>query len=419
MSANADTGPTPGTGWRSFSAAPHRLFFAAGAVYAVLAVGVFVAQQASLYLGGLPPWPWAVPWSRAHGFMMLHGLLALFFFGFLLTVFPRWLPGAPVPRAVYVPAWALLAGGALAYLLAAPFSAGLALAATLLMLAGHALATGACARVWLGCREPGRLQPGLVLVGLLVGLAGLLAHAAALAGAAPTGWAWTRWLGLYGFALPVVFSVAWRMVPFFTSRVTPGYTLRRTPWVLPAFVLVALLRGVAGALGLWGAGGLLDAVLLGLLLHELVVWRCWRIPRLPLLLVLYAGLGWMALGFALSAGEAAAQALGWVGWPPFRLAALHALTVGGFGTLLLGFGTRVTLGHAGHGLQVSRPVAALFAAWQVVPLLRVLPPVLGHWWPALAVQGYWSGVPWVLAFGLWLVWFGPALVRPRADGKPG
>src|SRR5690606_21203107 len=66
-------------------------------------VGVLGAAPALVIL---PMW--------AHGFLMVYGLFTFFIFGFLFTVFPRWMGGPPIASRQYVPAFSALIAGILA-----------------------------------------------------------------------------------------------------------------------------------------------------------------------------------------------------------------------------------------------------------------------------------------------------------------
>ena len=415
MSTLQDTAPT----WRSFSAAPHRLFFWGGALYAVVAGALWTVQQMSLYTRILEPISWKIPPAQAHGFMMVYGVMGFFFLGFLLTTFPRWLDQPPIPRRVFLIAWCGLMAGALLYWIGLFAGKNWSVAGVLLLMGGQGWAWAACLRTLLAANGPGRSYPAALIAALALGLLGELLSALAVAGWWPPGFATARWLGLYGYVLPVVLMVVWRMVPFFTSTVTPDYLLRRGRITLPLLLVLLPLRGVMGWLGADAWTWPVDAALLIILCRELVLWRFWRASYRPLLTILYVGLAWIALSFAISTVESLAVALGWSAVPPFRLAALHAMTVGGFGTLLLGIGTRVSLGHSGRGLATSPAQNALFYGFQAVPILRIAPDLLGFWFPRLSVQGYWSGIGWVLAYLIWFALFDRTLRAPRSDGRPG
>ena len=155
------------------------------------------------------------------------------------------------------------------------------------------------------------------------------------------------------------------------------------------------------------------------ILLEILVWRFWRIQGDPLLTILYMAMGWFLFSFALSTGESLFLLIADEARSPFRNAALHSLTVGGFGSLLLGIATRVTLGHSGGALITYRTIHTLFYGFQIVPVMRIVPDILGYWWPQWAVRGYWSGGLWAAVFGVWFLGVGSILLRPRSDGRPG
>ena len=108
---STDTSPLPEPGhWRVFSAAPHRMMFFAGAVQAALIMLLWLAELAGR-AGWWAPLPTVIPSTWVHAFLMLYGLFPFFIFGFLLTVYPRWMGGPTVPASRYVAAFGFLAAG--------------------------------------------------------------------------------------------------------------------------------------------------------------------------------------------------------------------------------------------------------------------------------------------------------------------
>jgi uncharacterized protein involved in response to NO len=207
-------------------------------------------------------------------------------------------------------------------------------------------------------------------------------------------------------------------MPFFTERGVAGATAKVRPWVesltfilAPALVLAHLLGALAGP---WGwhaalAGAVLSGVVALLQVLRFLGWQDLRAWRNPMLAVLYAGYLWLICGLALDA----LAGLGWL--PPYP--ALHALTAGAFGVFTLGMMARVTLGHTGRLVAGSPATSAAFVLLNAAALARVLAGLI-----APASYGVWllvSGILWMLAFVLFLWVYGPMLVRPRIDGRPG
>lgn len=404
--------------WASFSASPHRLFFWGGVTFSVWAMLLWGLQLTSLYTSFLSPWKWVIPYPQAHGFMVMFGLFGFYFFGFLLTTFPRWLSAPPIPRKLYLFSWFFLMGGVHLFWVGLFIHQGLVVAAIALVMVGYAAATGGCIWVLFSTQSPDTMQQKIIAFGLLTGIFAMGAMIYGLTSGDYRGYWTARHLGVYPFLLLVILTVAYRMVPFFSTMVSPGSELRRSRFGVYGFFIACWVRGLLPLAGMGEYAWLAEGALFIILIHELIVWRFWRMNFPPLLLILYLALFWMLVSFALSVGEGV-YTLVTGGFPPFGNAALHALTVGGFGSLLLGISSRVTLGHSGVGLSTAPKLVALFFGFQIIPFMRVLPEVLGFWFPSFVTQNYWSGFAWSLLFGLWFVFFGGTLLRPRSDGKPG
>jgi uncharacterized protein involved in response to NO len=77
---------------------------------------------------------------------------------------------------------------------------------------------------------------------------------------------------------------------------------------------------------------------------------------------------------------------------------------------------RSSLGHTGRILQASRIDIAAYVILQIAAISRVAATVLPSSYTMLVAV---SGAAWILSFSLYLVHYGPMLLRPRIDGRPG
>jgi uncharacterized protein involved in response to NO len=136
-------------------------------------------------------------------------------------------------------------------------------------------------------------------------------------------------------------------------------------------------------------------------------WRGLAIVRLPILAVLHLGYAWLVVGLALKGASAFVDALP-------ETAALHALTVGAVGTMMMAVMSRAALGHTGRRLVAHPVTVAAYVLVSLAALLRILAGVF----PAMVVMTA-SGAAWSLASVLFLAVYAPILVRPRVDGQPG
>ena len=90
------------------AAAPHRLLFFVGAANVLAAMAWWTG-----WMAGFAPQP-SVPAGWMHAFVMQYQVLPAFIFGFLLTVFPRWMAQTEASKWHYLPVGlGLVAGQAL------------------------------------------------------------------------------------------------------------------------------------------------------------------------------------------------------------------------------------------------------------------------------------------------------------------
>jgi uncharacterized protein involved in response to NO len=397
------------------AAAPHRLLFFVGAANVLLAMAWWTAWLvAARWPGLLPVHAAPVPAGWMHAIVMQYQVLPPFMFGFLLTVFPRWLGLDAVPRGLYAPVGAGLFGGQLLTLAGLCGVPGLVTAGVGLGFAGWTLGLGVLLSLLLREREPnwharscaaallfGWIGLGLVLAYLGTGNARLMFAAIKFGG--------------FGLLLPVYFTVNHRMTPFFAGSVFRNYRPWRPMWTLALFWALVLahlgLELVHGYAWLW----LADAPLA--LLATLLLWRWWPrgqgAPMPAILRVLFLGFAWLPVAFALYAAQSAwfATTGAWVA----ARAPAHALFVGYFGSLLVAMVTRVTQGHSGRLLEFGATAVFAFAAVQLAALLRIAAELRADA-PAWQVA---AGVAWLVAFLPWVLRSAGIYLRPRADGKPG
>lgn len=397
---------------RLLAAAPHRLMFFIGACNLMLAMAWWAAWLAAQRWPGLLQVPQAATYPGwLHAFVMQYQVLPSFFFGFLLTVFPRWMGLPDIPRWRYVPVGVGMFGGQAAMLLGA-LGLEVGLVVGLIM-----TIAGWCAGVWILARQV-LAERGTTwharscLAAMVLGLTGVLCFGGFLLGGSPWWVLVAVKLGTFGLLLPVYLTVAHRMFPFFAANAVPGYVAWRPMWVLAAAWLLALVHLVLELLHAYAWLWLADLPMLVLSLA--VLWRWWPRGGAPgLLWVLFVGLLWWPVTFALFS----AQSLVYLLSDTFVLgrAPAHALFIGVFGSLLVAMVSRVTQGHSGRPLRMYGLAWFAFVGIQVATLLRIVaevaPDVL--LWQALAA------LAWLLALAPWVARIGRIYLSPRVDGKPG
>lgn len=403
--------PPPRPLLQVFSAAPHRLMFFAGASSVLLSMLWWTLALAA-GAAGWTHWPQApIPTIWAHAMLAQYGMLGPFIFGFTLTVFPRWSGQPELGRSAYVPVFAGVFGGYLLALLGLLDLRPLLDIGFALMLAGWCYGIARLARV-LRAAPKRDVWARSILLALLAGAIGLALFLGFLLGA-PAVWASAAIrIGTFAFLLPVFFSVIHRMLPFFAGNVVPGYRMVRPTGSLPLVWLLLLAHLACTALDWLSLRALTDALLALTFLGHWIAWQPWKARRPGLLAVLYLAFAWLPLAFALFA---VASLRGEDAYGAWTMAALHALTVGFFGSMLVAMVTRVTHGHSGRPLSMGPIPWFTFFAVQAVAIGRVADALLGAgpWVMTLTAAG------WVAAFLPWALRAAWIYLVPRRDGKPG
>lgn len=220
-------------------------------------------------------------------------------------------------------------------------------------------------------------------------------------------WVAATTLALWGFLLPVFLTVSHRMLPFFTQSALPFVKSWRpyallNGWLVACAAIVCLTLAGFSAVG----GGAALALAMSLA-YTSVRWGLHKSFANRLLAMLHLSFAWLAPTLLL-------QGLGMLG-VNVGAAPAHALGLGFCGTMMVGFVTRVTLGHSGRPLQADTGFWAIYLALHTVALLRVTLALAGaspRWLPFISLL-------WLALMLVWAARVLPIYWRPRADGKPG
>jgi uncharacterized protein involved in response to NO len=377
-----------------------RPFFLLNSLFAIVALAIWVT---ALHGAGPPSLPVNV--MGWHGHEMLVGFTLAAIAGFSLTAVATWTGRPPVhgrELATLVACWLV---GRVAMGLGGVLPA--ALVAALDMLFPLFL-------VWLIGREiigagNNRNYPVVLVIAMLAILNGFY-HLAAL-GIAP------MHVGIDRSALQLFVHVALLLITIIGGRIVPNFTAnwlrkngsRQMPVSTPGIELLCIgstiLTGLFAAFApLSGATGGLAAA--AAVLHGVRLSRwCGHLTRAePLLLILHLAYLWLPVGYALTA----TAVFGWLITPAV---ALHALTMGAIGTMVLAVMSRVALGHTGRPLRA--PGSIVIAYWVLIAAtgVRLFGDSAQHYLTLVGV----SAAGWMFAFAIfaWVYW--PVLTGPRID----
>ena len=397
--------------------APYRLaFFTAAAMVSASALWWLAVLAARFVPGsGLT---WSVAPGHAHALLMAFSFMPMFFAGFLMTAGPRWLALPAVAARTLLPTvaawltgWASFVAGAHADVRLAAF--GLAMVA-----AGWSAFAWRFARMLASSKVRDRTHLRVIGAASGVGAAALWLAAAGLASDEPTVVQAAISVGLWWFLAPTFATAMHRMVPAF-GALTPRLDERHPNWLLWTLLAVLAMQvpltaWPPGAVALAPATLVLDTAAATLVLWLAFRWATLQNLRIRLLAMLHVGFAWLGISLALLAASAAATWSGG-GTADLRLAGLHALGIGFFGSAQLAFVTRVSAGQTGRSQAADDIAWALFRALQAAVALRIA----AAWRPDAAALVLAAALLWAAVMLAWSVRYARWYGRPRIDGRPG
>ena len=371
-----------------------RPFFLAGSVFAALGIPLWLLMLAGK-IEPLGPFT-ALPW---HVHEMLFGFIPAIMAGFVLTAIPNWtgrLPLSGLPLAALALLW--LTGRIASALVAAPLVALVLDCSFLIVLS---------AAIWreILAGSNYRNLPVAILFSLMA-LANLAFHLDA-------GWWQSQGYGIaeragLGVAAMLVSLIGGRIVPSFTRNWMTRNSLAPLPAPFGPFDKLVLVISAVALAG-WVVvpemmvSGFLLVVAGGLAAIRLWRWRGLRTIGEPIVAILHIGYLWLAVSFLLL-GLAILE-------PDFVTpsAAIHALTAGAIGTMMLAVMTRASLGHTGHDVAAGPATVAIYALVTLGAVLRVAAPFLDAWYLTVLTAG---GLVWSAAFALFAMVYGRLLIAP-------
>jgi uncharacterized protein involved in response to NO len=373
-----------------------RPMFLASGVIAIVAVIAWILTLHGLMPAGMPGN--ALYW---HGHEMIVGFALATVAGFVLTAVANWtgrkaLSGWPL---VWLVASWLAGRGAMLATSAMPVF----VSAAIDMLFPILLCFFTAREIFAAGNK--RNYKIVALVAILAGLN--LVYHLGVADVLPGGDYIALYLLIHSVLL-LVTVIAGRVIPNFTANWLRGQGVTTVPVVNPTVDGLAITSTIATALV---AVFYPDRLVLGALAmvtaltHAVRVsqWQGLQTTRNPLLCILHVAYLWLPAGYAM-------MSLASLGWAFTPTAALHGLTMGGIGSMILAMMTRVPLGHTGRALHASRLTVVAYATLTISICIRVMSP-----WNAANYQGMidLAAAGWCLAFAIFIWVYWPILTGPR------
>ncbi|MFW2374369.1 MAG: NnrS family protein [Gammaproteobacteria bacterium] len=403
--------------WTTFTAAPHRMMFFGGAIQLLLPMFFWSLELIGRYTQLWTPLDMTMPSTWAHGFIMLYGVFIFFIFGFLFTVYPRWMNGPLVPRDSYISTFVWLSSGMLLFQIGLFFNSLLSTIGLSIFLFGWAFGQYALFKVYRTAPAQNKVYETVLNFALTGGWLSALSF---LAWMLTDDWFFQFFslkAGIWLFMLPVLFTVSHRMLPFFSSSIIKDYIVVQPRWSLLALVFAGIAHLLLELAQLPQWLFLVDIPMAMIALFHTVKWRFISSFADRLLAVLHMAFLW--LGIAMSLYSIQSLYLLLSDELILARAPLHALTIGYFSSLLIAMASRVSYGHSGRMLILDNIIWAVFLGIQLTAILRILSDtnsfnqLFGLNLNIIAV------LLWILCMASWVIRFGPIYLSQRIDNKPG
>ena len=352
------------TWYKKFSSQPHQPFFANGIIFFILFMMLFTASYSNLI---------SLDSSvlTFHAYTMIFVVFIQFFLGFLYVVFPRFLSQAEIDPKVYMQQFQIYFVATLGIFLSLIFFPKFVIVFQLLMLFAHILSFRLLYSIHKKSIVQVKEDTKWVLIAFTAGIASHILfiissfdfEASFLVSKISIN------AGFYLFLFTIIFTISQRMIPFFTSSKATGYVINKTKNIVPIVYSLLVLKTFLLSFDSVVLNLLADIPLFIIFTRELIKWKLplFKVPAI--MWVLFIALYWIPIGFLISIIES----LTYLYDPTFifEKAVLHTFALGYFVTVLIGFGTRVVLGHSGVTPHASKFAIFLFIAIQVIVLLRI------------------------------------------------
>ena len=379
-----------------FLSQPHQPFFVLAFVNAITTMLMFMLHFKgilSLHIDA----------GEFHAYGLIFMLFTPAFIAFLFTTFPRFCATDVIEKPVYMSVLMLFVLGSVLFevgVFVAPLMYKIGMVVLFL---GNVLAFRVLYNIYKASQMPDKHDPFWILAGLGFGV---LSHLLFLVDAfTPAHLHLLIFeIAIYLYLFIVAFSVAQRMVPFFSHCM-----VEKDEGLLRLLTLLLVARVVV-AIALPHYTFVIDFFVAYLVAKELYRWKLPFPNPNPILWILHLSLFWIPVAFVLGG---LSHLISLLTGADFLYLDFHALILGFVFTILLGFGTRVTLGHSGNQMMADTWIRNLFYGIQVVVILRLATSfVAGFGWNFMVLFDI-SATAWLLLFIAWATRFFAVLIKGK------
>jgi len=338
-----------------FLSQPHQPFFLLGIINAVVMMLLFALSYKGIF-------SLEIDARTFHAYSLVYLVFTNVFTGFLFTTFPRFNQAQVIEKKYYTNVFAINGLGSLLFIIAVFISQTFVLGAMLVILVGEILIVKKLHQIYKEGMAPDKTDSFWILSASYFGLGANLLFI--LSEFAPVLQVVAINIAFYLYLIFLAFSVGQRMIPFFSH----SFAQKNENFVKIVFTLF-IFKSIFSASGITIGEIVIDLLLAVYMTKEFLRWELHPFNSPAILWVLHLALAWLPMAFLLSALSLIAElALG----TSFYFLNIHLLAIGFLTTVLVGFGTRVTLGHSGQPPHGDALATKIFIFIQFVVLARAL-----------------------------------------------
>ena len=379
-----------------FFSQPHQPFFILAFINALITMLVFLLSYKGVLNIDISP-------VSFHAYGLIYLLFTPAFLAFLFTTFPRFASTPVLEKKVYMKVFGFYYIGSILFLLGSIISPFLSAVGMITLFVGHTLGMLILKNIYTTTTMEDKQDIYWILLAMVMGVGSHFLFILGEVFNLPL-FVFSTEIANYLYLFLLAFSVAQRMVPFF-SHCMVEKDEKLLPRVFGLLVLHVLLESIYT-----NTSFIVDLAIAYLVGKELLRWKLPFPNPNPLLTILHISLYWVPVAFALGGLTNLVSLFTDV---TFLALDIHLLLLGFVFTILIGFGTRVTIGHSGNMMQADKWVTYLFYWTQVVVGLRILVSIVAAFGWNFMILFDISVAAWLVMFIAWAVRFFAVLITGK------
>ncbi|AXK48526.1 beta-carotene 15,15'-monooxygenase [Aliarcobacter trophiarum LMG 25534] len=353
------------TSWyKKFASQPHQPFFTNGILFFILFITLFAfAYSNSIKLD--------TALLTYHAYALVFVVFIQFFLGFLFVVFPKFLMQSEVEPKDYMNQFFLYFISSLGIFLSLIFYSKITILFQIMMLFAQILSFRLLYTIHRKSIMKDKNDTKWILMAFSTGIVSHLIYIVS-----EFNFSYSYLVskiainsGFYLFLFMIIFVISQRMIPFFTRVMVPEYIINKSPKLLDTIFVLLLLKVILFSFENSKLNLLADIPLFIFITKELFRWKMPTLSTPPIVWILHLALYWIVVAFFISIVEGVFAFIN----PNFYFEKIvvHTLAIGYFVTVLIGFGTRVVLGHSGRKITTGVFAISIFIAVQILVFVRI------------------------------------------------